>query len=209
MTATILSKQPPPRAAEMLDRQPAPGGGGAPYDQAAAGLYPGEKVVKLDSGDLVAIAVEPIWLENNAGLELYASARWVEADGTTKLSPHRAHVEIEFRPHFPTHDVERFGVPALAGEIVKLVLGEGDPAMVPVEDSPPLDPASLPPGVRLLDPANPPEGTVLDPAATERPLVPVSPTVLLNINIRRAIALVSQSGEDALDVADLLPEAKG
>ena len=179
MRFTKVKKQPPPRADSLA------------YDDRGPGLWPGEVRISLDDGELVAVAVKPTWLANNAGAEIYACARIVEADGSTKLSEDGEHVEVEFRDKRPMSEIEQFGIEAVCREFVLLVLGE--PATV-------------------VDRPNPPEAIAAAEAAGESaipptfraPIIPWAEDLRRNASVRYARDVVRAMNGRASDAAALL-----
>lgn len=112
MAFAIAAEQPPPRAAELA------------WDDVGPGLYADETALELDDGTIVAVSVEPKWLANGGGVSFTAWARWIEADGTAKLSPHEDWIETTLTHHADPFTVERLGVAGVAKELLLAVLGE-------------------------------------------------------------------------------------
>lgn len=115
------------------DPQPGARDAALAYEDIGPGLYPDETAVKLDTGELVAVSVRPEWLANGSGVALRGWARWIDADGRTHLCPSGQDVELEFCHTASAVDVAAHGVPALAAEVLKLLLGE-EPAEVEIDD---------------------------------------------------------------------------
>lgn len=112
MTYSKLAIQPAPRAADAAAIAP--------------GLYPGEVAVTLSNGDLAAVYVESQPMTNNSGTWFYASARAIEADGSTKLFGSSPPVELVTETgHMSTHaETDKLGAQAIANELIKALLGE-------------------------------------------------------------------------------------
>lgn len=157
MSYTKMEPQPGPRAPEL------------DYDDTGPGLYPDESAVVLDDGTMVAVSVMTEWLENGAGASLAACARAIEADGTTRLTSQSQHIESNFRHTADVVSIERHGLPALAKEVLLLVLGE--PATMVDED----------------DGAG---GTM------QVPMVAWSVEIRLNASIRQSLTVATQPVQD-------------
>lgn len=94
------------------------------WDELGPGRYPGEVAVKLATNELVAVSVVPQWLENGAGVSLDGNARWIQPDGTTKLSPDGKHVEANLITTVTAADVAEFGLEPLAKDVALLIVGQ-------------------------------------------------------------------------------------
>jgi hypothetical protein len=151
------------RAPEALER-PNPDNNNIidPYDMVLPGLYPDEDVLKLSTGETIAVSVEPKWRENRLVLKCFA--RWLEKDGSTRISPDGQPLEVETSHTFDDAWLEAHSESELATEIIRLMIGE-EPAMVKVDSRPKLPPPD----------EGYPDGTIVDPHATEVPLLPVHP----------------------------------
>lgn len=116
MTYTVMSQQPVGRASNLPDSELGPG------------LYPNEVAVTLDSGQDVAVYVEATPAGNNAGLVFYASARAIQADGTTLLhQPGNVQMVTECQHASSQAEVTAHGADALAKCMAMAVLGEPIP----------------------------------------------------------------------------------
>lgn len=144
-------------------------------DEVGPGLYPGETALALDSGECVAVSVTPRWLENNAGVAFQAWARWIEADGATKLIDGQ-HVETAFTHTGSATEVADRTVAALAKEMLLIVLGE-TATRITIDDG--------------------------AGGSMEVDLIPLGEQVRLNVSIRRAIAC-AEAAAAAGDPATLL-----
>lgn len=111
MSYTIMATQPAVRAA------------GIPDSQIAPGLYPNEVAVTLDTGQGVAVYVEALPVDNNAGIAYYASARAINADGSTVM-----HGTVQMVTEYPylssQNEVAQLGATPLAQGMLLIVLGE-------------------------------------------------------------------------------------
>lgn len=159
------AEQPPPRAEGLDD------------DQVAPGLYPGEVGVQFGAAQYAAVSVEPKWLENGEGVRIRAWARYVYADGRTKLTAHGQHLECAFTAGFSIEEAKAHGVKALAKEVALLVLGE-----------PPVLTRAVPQA----------DGTI-----AQRPVLDVSDTVRLNASLREAV-LAAKDTAPAPDTGAIL-----
>jgi hypothetical protein len=100
----------------------------------APGIHPEESVVELDNGEQVAVSVRREWMENGAGIAFHASARWIEADGTTKMAPNGAQI-ISKHTHLPSMvTLNAHGADAIATELALLVIGEDPKLHIDSED---------------------------------------------------------------------------
>lgn len=116
MTYTVMNPQPAARASTLQDNQLGPG------------LYPNEVAVTLDSGQDVAVYVEATPAGNNAGIIFYASARAIQADGTTLLhEPGNVQMVTECQHASSQAEVTAYGADALAKCMAMAVLGEPIP----------------------------------------------------------------------------------
>jgi len=110
MSYTKMSTQPEARASDAVGIAP--------------GLYTGEIAVTLDdTGDSVAVFVEGAPTDNNSGIAYYASARAINADGSTIV-----HGDVQIvteMTHNADHgSVDAIGADVLAKNCVLAVLGE-------------------------------------------------------------------------------------
>lgn len=162
MAYTLMTPQPAQRAAEL------------DYDDVGPGLYNDETALALDEDTFVAVSVVPKWLENGGGVAFTGYARWINEDGSTHLSQYDQHIEtnLNFTADAPT--VQKWGVNAIAKEIILAMLGE-EPTLVVHEEG-----------------------------AEERPLINWSSDMKLNVNIRYQIECVEQTGPTAIDAGNIL-----
>lgn len=107
-----------------------------PENIGAPGLYPGEIALQLDTGDLVALAVEGSPSEVNTGMVLYAWARAINPDGSTKMFGVDPGVQIVTETKHTACHAEMETTPAqtLADELVKAIMGE-PPTMIDTVDA--------------------------------------------------------------------------
>lgn len=112
MSYTLLNPQPGPRDAEL------------DWNDAGPGLYPDESALTLEDGTLVAVSVVPKWLENGAGVAFTGWARWMNEDGSTRLCEHGQHIESSVSYTASAPQVAELGVPAIAKELLLVLLGE-------------------------------------------------------------------------------------
>ena len=170
------------------------------YEDVGPGLYEDETVLRLATGELVAVSVERAWLANNAGVVFRAWARLIEDNGTTRRTRDRAEVETVLPYSCTPHELETFGVDALAKEGLLAVLGEA-PTMVPVTPAP-TDAVHPETAIDERDyrenPWKAPPGFRHDPDMTERPMIGWSAEVRLNVSILHAISGVKATENDAL-----------
>lgn len=82
----------------------------------------GEIAVELDTGDIVAVAC--IRKRVDAGVCYHATARAIEADGTARLYPNGAPLEIAMKHGVSVERVETLTDDAIARECLLAVLGE-------------------------------------------------------------------------------------
>lgn len=194
MPFKIVAK-PPLRAPEMLittaeDESP------APYDVVAPGLYPGETVAELDTGERVAVSVATRRLPSGGGMEFRGWARVIEDDGTTKFDAGGQEMELEFAHSADAGTLQRLGEKAdevISREVTLMMLGE-PPTLILVHvdpDAPQPDPATLPEGARL------------NPGEDSAPAIQWAADVRLNNSIRHAIYLAGKA-TPLVDVAALL-----
>ena len=123
MAYTISNPQPERRAEGLL------------YDDLAPGLYSDETALALDDGDLVAISVERHWLPNGAGIGFHGYARWIEANGQTKLAPNGVDVEASFSFTASPELLQEFNADQIATDVAMMMLGE--PTTLQHEDGSP------------------------------------------------------------------------
>lgn len=109
------------------------------YGQNGPGLYNDETLVKLTTGQLVAVSVERHWADNGGGIAFHGYARAINADGSTIEIEGGKHVEAAISFHAPPLVVSEHGADALATDIAKIILGEPPvlTKLVPVDDAPP------------------------------------------------------------------------
>lgn len=158
----------------LLDPQPGPRADTLSYDQAGPGLYPDETALLLDDGTLVAVSVTPKWLDNGGGVDFKGYARWIEADGTTKLDAFGQHVEVCLSHAPDAVTVQQFGVPKMAKDVLLTMLGETRELVVHEEGA--------------------------EPAV----ITAWSSDFLANVRIRDHIAIVDHTGPNAIDPTSLL-----
>lgn len=160
MSYTKLNPQPVQRAADA-------------QGISAPGLYPNEVAVKLDdTGALVAVFVEVTWQGTNAGAEFYASARAINADGSTMLCPAGSEVVTEARHLADPLSVQQFTAASLSKECVLAVLGE-----------PPT----------LVDETGPDANG--NPVTIQAPMIAWGDIARAQFSIRHALAMVADAGE--------------
>lgn len=172
-----------------------------PWEENAPGLYQVSKkgapapeaVVKLDSGELIAVSVEEDYRDNSVDAHLCAFARWINEDGTSHEAPDGTAVETSLSAGVSTAEIHS-GAAAYRKEMLRLVLGE-DPTMVPIEKHD---------GARKLtkaekeaaleaaraEGASPDAFVHFDEDATERPLLMIHEDQLTAGNILNAIKVV-------------------
>lgn len=223
MKFTVLEPQPPRRNPATLVKEPIATEDPAvflpsPYDTVAPGLYPDEMAVQLDTGELVAVAVQtqlPAAQDNRitgGGLVFFGWARLINQDGSTRLDPSGHEIEIETRfPATPSFIASRKtqeerGEDRIARELIMLMLGE-DPETMEIVGDPDAPPTAI--AVDEADwhahPEKAPPGTILNPEAATVPIIPWAPDVRQNNGIRQAIALAERaSGEAGVDLGHLL-----
>lgn len=156
----------PPLRAEGLDD-----------DEVAPGLYPGEVAVEIGASKYIAVSVEPKWSENGEGVRVRAWARYIYADGRTKLTAHGQHLETSFTAGFSLADARAYTVMALAKEVALLVLGEPPVLMRDVPQA--------------------------DGSTAQRPVLDVSDMLRLNVSLREAV-LAARDTSPAPDTAAIL-----
>lgn len=90
-----------------------------------ASLFVGETAIQLDDGTTVAVAVEPTWLENGAGVSFLATARHIDAEGATQLGPHGQYLRTGFTfTADPSQAASKKQISAIAKEMLFALLGE-------------------------------------------------------------------------------------
>lgn len=119
-----------------LSPQPQQRDSGLAIGDVAPGIFPGETAVQLDDGSLVAVAVDTSWLANGGGVAIRATARCIAADGSSLACPHGQQLVTAHTYSADAGLVALYGAPALAREVLLLVLGE---APTIVEKGPPGD----------------------------------------------------------------------
>lgn len=156
------------------------------YEDNGPGLYADERVVKLDTGDLVAVSCETKWERGNTGLALHGWARLIHPDGSSIEDPTGA-LDEEGRPvvfetslttNIPQSIVDKHGEKVLAKEVMHAVLGE--PLTM-------VDVAVNKKGAASSDASIAPAGTTLQPTAAQVALIAWRAEVLANASIRSAI----------------------
>lgn len=218
---TIAKKPPPLRGEAMLiaTAVPVPGASeGAdgkvptfvPYDELGPGLYPGETVYALNTGEQVALSVTTIRMANGGGMEFRGWARVIEQDGRTLLDSAGQELELEFRHPGDAGTLQRLGPDApamISREIMLMMLGE-PPMMtdVPVDPDAPKIEVALDASDWERHKEKAPPGTVLKPDEATAPIVPWADDVRLNASIRHAIDLASKA-TPLVDVAALMKTA--
>jgi hypothetical protein len=200
MTFSKSSRKLPPRDAALA------------YEDVGPGLYQDETVVEIGTGETVAVSVERRWLPNNGGIAFMAWARLIEDDGSTRRTGNRAEVETVLPYSCTPHDLEAFGVEALAREGLLAVLGEA-PTMVPIAPAP-ADAAHPEIATSEQDyrenPWKAPPGFVHYPDMTERPMIGWSAEARLNSSILHAISSVTATeNDDLFSAAALLGLERG
>lgn len=156
----------PPLRAEGLDE-----------DEVGPGLYPGEVAIEIGASKYVAVSVEPKWSENGEGVRVRAWARYIYADGRTKLTAHGQHLETAFTAGFTLEEVKAYTVKALAKEVALLMLGEPPALMRAVPQA--------------------------DGTTEQKPVLDVSDTVRLNVSLREAV-LAAKDTAPTPDTAAIL-----
>lgn len=169
MAYTKMNPQPAPRDSEDLTPER--------FDEVAPGLYPGEVAITFNSTHHAALSAEPKWKENGEGVRIRAWARYINTDGSTKVTAHGQQLETSTTFTFPPDQVKQYGVRPLAKEVVLLVLGE-DPVLM--RDIPQSD------------------GTVV-----QRPVLDVSDMVRLNVSLREAVLAARDTAPEP-DTATIL-----
>lgn len=101
-----------------------------PYEQVGDGLYSDETLVKLDTGEFVAVSVRADRIPTSGGTLVTAWARWCDENGKTILDPAGEEVENEHRHNFSPQDIERDGLDELSKQVVLAVLGEANTLML-------------------------------------------------------------------------------
>lgn len=206
MSFTTPRHKIPARAAAMLVREPPRDAGGepagpAPYDLVAPGLYPDETVVKLDSGETVAVSVQRRPLPQLGMMEFRGWARVIEDDGRTRLDAFGQEIENEYAHVAAVGSIQSAGGVAnslsgedqLSREVLLAMLGER-PTVVDIlviEGA--------------VAPADLPEGATADPAQDRAPLLDIADDVRASVSIRSALRLASLPPEG--NVAALLDKA--
>lgn len=179
MSYQIVSDPPPQRDAAAMSTDPGPDGV-APYDFVGPGLYTGETVVQLDTGELIALSVARKRRPNGGGMDFRGWARVIEEDGSTKLDPAGQEMELEFPHGADAGTMQSIGDDAeavISREIMLMMIGA--PATmrdVPVEEG-------------------------QDPERA--PIVGWAEDVRLNTSIRYAIDMAAKTTAE-VDVAALL-----
>lgn len=160
MSYTKLDPQPAQRAADATGI-------------AAPGLYPNEVAVKLDdTGQLAAVFAEIRWQANNAGAEFYASARAINADGSTLICPAGNEVVTELSYLADPLKIQTFTADALSKECVLCALGEA---------------ATMVNETGQDDSGN--------PVTIQVPMIPWDDLARAQFSIRHALAMVADAGE--------------
>lgn len=182
-----------------------------PYNEVAPGLYEDETVYTLDTGESIALSCRGKRDPLGAGMRFRGWARVIEADGSTMRDKHGAEMELSFSwPCEPAmfdyiDDPVGSGEGKIGREIMLLMLGE-EPTMVPIKggdpDAPPAEVAEDS-GDWERHPHKAPPGTVLDPGATEAPLIGWSLEMRKNASIRFALKMFQRSSPQ-FNVGDLL-----
>lgn len=109
---------------KLLDPQPGPRAVELDYDQRGPGLYPGETALDLGSRLYVAVSVEPTWLDNGAGVDLWGNVRWIEKSGATHLTAAEQHVETNIRHSAPAEFLKVHPLEVVMRETLLLLIGE-------------------------------------------------------------------------------------
>ena len=88
-----------------------------------SGLQAGETCVTLDSGQLVAVSLTATPISNNSGMQFFAQARAINADGSTLM--HGDVPMLTAGNHLSSHDeYVRLGADVLGKGMVCAMLGE-------------------------------------------------------------------------------------
>lgn len=164
-------------AYELLKPQPGARDASLAWEDLGPGLYGDETALKLDDGTLVAVSVEPKWLENGGGVVFTGWCRWIDADGQTHLCGHGQQVETAFTHNADAAQIQEHGVQFIAKEMIHLLLGE---ALTTVEVTNE--------GGKLVD----------------HPVTNWNGDIVLNASIRHAIKSVEATGPNSIDAANIL-----
>lgn len=186
---TVLNSSIPPRDPALLSKEPVRGIGGVilaepPYNQVAPGLYPDESVVALDTGETIAVSIEEDFNEHNSSVHLKGVARWIEENGSTKLTIDNKHIETVCSVVVSQAQITEHSLNTLRTEVLKVLLNE-PPATRPV----PVDPAAV-----ATDSGH-------NPSQSTAPLVLISQEQRDSANIRNAIATAVEMASQPLPAA--------
>jgi hypothetical protein len=102
-------------------------------------LADGEAAVTLAGGDIAAVSVSSRWLENNGGVAFVAAARWMDAEGATRLCPNGQPIRTEASHNADPATIREHGVDAIAKELLLAVLGEAPTMVTRTGESGPFD----------------------------------------------------------------------
>jgi hypothetical protein len=212
MSYTVITPNIPPRAADMLHKEPwtatvvvgqdeegnditREAEYEPTYGMIAPGLYPDEDVVQFDDGTVAARSVEETFIPTTLGVSLCGFLRWINPDGSTRTTPDGAHVETALVVGASREQIADRGLAAYRDEVKTLMCG-GAPTMVPIEnpvDAVPLTQEQIDAAtVALQGQSSPNAELTLDPGATEAPLISVPAEQLAAADIRSAIAVAAQ-----------------
>ena len=95
-------------------------------------LKDGETALLLDDGNMVAVAVQTEAHDNHSGVVFTGSARWINEDGTDKLSPTGQPVSVGYSHSAGVPEISDLGVNGIAKEMLCCLLGES-PTTRPME----------------------------------------------------------------------------
>ncbi len=159
------------------------------------GLDAGEVMYMLEDGSTyVAVSLVPSWLPNGAGVEFRAKARWVDENGMQNTDGDGNPVCTEYSTSQDAYHVNQYGVPALAKDVLLLLLGE-----------PPELTKEVPVGGVQFPDVGQDTSSVdwTDNTSTPLPVVSLPEDHAAAINIRNMVSAV-QAVVDFGDIKDLL-----
>lgn len=188
-----------------------------PWDVNAPGLYQvsltgapaPESVVKLSTGERIAVSVEEDYREDGGSVCLRGYARWIKADGSSEETPDRRVVESALVVGVSQRQIAAEGLGTFRTEVLRLLLG-AEPATRPINNPPgaePLSDADQSAAFEALKASGKSPTAVFwyDPQATEQPLLAISAEQRLAADIRTSIALAKQLRAPADPAALLAP----
>lgn len=114
-----------PRSSELNWNQNGPG----LYQHSKQGAPAPETVVKLNTGETVALSVETEFRSNDLAVHLCGWARLIEEDGSSVLSPDGVPIETSCSVGIANADIVAKGLSVYKAEVLKLLLGE-KPTMI-------------------------------------------------------------------------------